>query len=419
MGSGRIAQCERTDRVRFKAGGAEAQEERRRHNRFWRRVGVNGYYRCWAEIDLSALRENLSWLRQRVGLGVKILTVVKADAYGHGIRPIAGLLMQSGTDLFGVANLSEAEAIRNVGKGWPTLMLGACLPAEVERAIEIGVMPTISSFAEAQAFSEVAVRRGAQVKLHVKVDTGMGRLGVPCEKARALIREIQLMPGVQSEGIYTHYASAEDEPEFSRKQREDFHAVLGELRQDGICPPLVHANNSAAVLCEPGSDFNVIRPGLLVYGVTPPGSRDYSADWISKLRPALSFYCRVGMVKRVKAGTRLSYGGTYVAPREIRVATLTAGYGDGYLRSGSNRAQVLIGGRRCQVLGRITMDQMLVDVSEVESVEAGDPAVLIGWQRDERISVNEVAGWSGTVPWEVFTSITYRVPRIYRGGQAS
>lgn len=376
-------------------------------------------YRCWAEVDLDALRENLSWLRHRVGPSVKIMTVVKADAYGHGLKQIAALLMQSGTDLFGVANLAEARAIRSVGQGWPILMLGACLPDEIETAVRDEVMPTISSLAEARAFAVAAAKLRQIVAVQVKIDTGMGRLGVVVDGALELIREIQALPNLQLEGIYTHFSSAEDDAEFSRKQAARFQKLLATLAAEGIRPPLIHASNSAALLHEPEAMFNLVRPGLLVYGIVPVGQRRNASGLEKKLRPALAWKCRVGLVKEITAGTALSYGHTFTARKKMRVATLTAGYGDGFFRAGSNHAEVLVGGRRCRVLGRVTMDQMIVDVSRVQTVAAGAEAVLIGRQGREEITATELAGWCGTIPWEVLTNITYRVPRLYRGGSAA
>lgn len=370
-------------------------------------------------MDLEALRENLAWLRHRVGPSVKIMTVVKADAYGHGLKQIAALLMQSGTDVFGVANLAEARAIRSVGKGWPILMLGACLPDEIETAVRDEVMPTISSPEETRAFAAAAEKCRKTVAVQVKVDTGMGRLGVTAERAVELIREIQAQPALKLEGIYTHFSSAEDDAEFSRRQVARFQKLLAELAAEGIRPPLIHANNSAALLHEPETMFNLVRPGLLVYGIVPEGRRRNESGLEKNLRPALAWKCRVGLVKEITAGTALSYGHTFIARRKMRVATLTAGYGDGYFRAGSSRAQVLVGGRRCRVLGRVTMDQMMVDVSRVKSVAVGDEAVLIGRQGQEEITAAELAGWCGTIPWEVLTNITYRVPRLYRGGSAA
>ena len=376
-------------------------------------------YRCWAEVDLSALRGNLAWIRHRAGKGVKIITVVKADAYGHGLKQIAALLMQSGTDIFGVANLAEAQAIHSVGRGWPVLMLGACLPDEVEIAVRDDVMPTISSFAEAQAFEMAAAKQNKFALVHVKIDTGMGRLGVSAAGAAELLARMATLPHLHVSGIYTHYSSAEDDRKFSSAQRQRFETAVRELRAKKLLPPLVHANNSAALLHEPRSSDNVVRPGLLVYGITPPGMRRVDSSVRKHLHAALSFHCRVSFVKEIAKGAPLSYGRTFIAPKQLRVATLTAGYGDGYPRAASNRAAVLIQGKRCRVLGCVTMDQTLVDVSAVNSVKPGDEVVLIGQQGREEISAGELAATCGTVPWEVLTNITYRVPRIYRGGQAA
>jgi alanine racemase len=375
--------------------------------------------RCWAEVDLDALRGNLAWIRHRVGPDVIILTVVKADAYGHGLKQIAALLMQSGTDIFGVASLAEAHAIRTVGKGWPILMLGACLPDEIETAVRDGVRPTISSIAEAEAFNHAAGRQRKTAAVHLKVDTGMGRLGTRPDDAFELIQSVRALPQLKLEGLYTHYASAEDDAAFSREQARRFRTLLDKVNNAGIQIPLLHANNSAAVLHEPDTTFNLVRPGLLVYGVLPQGKRTDTSILQKYFHPALSLKCRVSLVKEVPKGTSLSYGRAVTASRKMRVATLTAGYGDGYLRAGSGRVEVLIRGRRCRVLGRITMDQMLVDVTRLKTVLVGDEVVLIGQQGKQTIRAAELAEWCQTIPWEVLTAITYRVPRLYRGSQAA
>src|SRR6266542_1833907 len=204
-------------------------------------------FSCWAEVDLDALRGNLAWIRHRVGPHVKILTVVKADAYGHGLKQIAALLMQSGTDIFGVANLSEAQTIRSVGQGWPVLMLGACLPEEVEAAVRDDVMPTISSFEEARAFNDAASQRRKRALVHIKVDTGMGRLGVASDRAGELVEQVAALPHITINGLYTHYSSAEDDRDFSRAQAEQFRGVVGELKRKKLSPPLIHASNSAGL----------------------------------------------------------------------------------------------------------------------------------------------------------------------------
>jgi alanine racemase len=378
-----------------------------------------GAYRCWAEIDLAALRGNLAWLRHRVGPDRKIITVVKADAYGHGLKQIAALLMQSGTDIFGVANLGEAQAVRAVGRGWPVLMLGACLPEEIPLAVRDDVMPTISSLAEARAFSGEAARQKKSVHVQVKVDTGMGRLGVAADAAVELVSRLAKLRHLSVAGLYTHFASAEDDPKFSREQRARFNAVVTALRAGNLLPPMIHTQNSAALLHEPDGAANVVRPGLLVYGIVPPGRRRLDQLAARHLHAALSLKCRVSLVKEIPRGAPLSYGGTFVAPRRMRVATLTAGYGDGFPRAASNRAEVLVRGQRCRVLGRVTMDQTLVDVSRLRTLRPGDEAVLIGKQGREEISARELATRCDTVPWEILTGITYRVPRVYRGGCAA
>jgi len=380
---------------------------------------VSFSHRCWAEIDLDALRGNVAWLRHRLGPGTSLMTVVKADAYGHGLRQIAALLMQSGTDIFGVANLNEARDIRAVGRGWPILMLGACLPDETERAIKDNVMPTLSTIDEARRFARTAKKLKRTVSAHVKVDTGMGRLGAQPEDAPAMLDAIARLPNLNVVGLYSHFASAESNAAFSRRQRSRFKKLLKTLTATGHTFSQIHFNNSAGLLHEPDSLYNLARPGLLVYGVLPHGRRRAPATLKRNLRPALSWKCRVSLVKEITAGTPLSYGGTFTAPRRMRVATLTAGYGDGYLCSAAGQAKVLIGGKSCPVLGRITMDQMLADVSRVKTAKPGDEAVLIGRQGKATITAHQLADWAGTIPLEVLTAITYRVPRVYRGGQAA
>ena len=347
------------------------------------------------------------------------MTVVKADAYGHGLRQIAALFMQSGTDIFGVANLNEARDIRAVGRGWPILMLGACLPDEVERAVKDNVMPTLSTENEARRFSRIAKKLKRIVNAHVKIDTGMGRLGVPPEHATELLNAIARLPNLHAVGLYSHFASAESDAVFSRRQRNQFNQLAKELTAAGHTFTHVHMNNSAGLLHEPDSIYNLVRSGLLVYGVLPHGRRRVTTAMKRNLHPALSWKCRVSLVKDITAGTPLSYGRSFIAPHRMRVATLTAGYGDGYLCSAAGQAKVLVGGKLCPVLGRVTMDQMLVDVSKIKSVKPGDETVLIGRQDKQEITAHQLADWASTLPLEVLTAIAYRVPRVYRGGQAA
>jgi alanine racemase len=380
---------------------------------------MNAPYRCWAEVDLDALRSNLAWLRHRLGPHTRILTVVKADAYGHGLKQIAALLMQSGTDIFGVANLAEARSVRLVGRGWPVLMLGACLPDEIPAAVRDDVMPTISTLQEARAFSREARRQHKNVEVHLKVDTGMGRLGAFPKEAVQLAHAISRLPGVRLTGLMTHFSSAEDDAPFTRQQRERFAEVVRAIEAQGVVLPYLHACNSGGVLFEPEALFNLVRPGLLVYGIIPPGKRRSATELAKHLKPALQWKSRVTLVREVPKGTPLSYGHTYTTPRRMRVAVVGCGYGDGYMRAASQRAAMLIGGRLCPVLGRVTMDQTLVDVTALPRVKPGDEVVLLGRQGRKEITAAQLAGWFGTIPWEVLTNISYRVPRVYRGGQAA
>ena len=355
------------------------------------------YYRCWVEVDLDALRHNVAAIRQRIGKA-KLMAVVKADAYGHGLAQVAGTLMQCGVDAFGVANLTEALVLRQVGgPGWPILLFGSALPFEIEKMVEQNITPTISTLDEARAFSAL----GKPVSVHVEIDTGMGRVGFWHKDAGQAIEQIAALSHLKIEALYTHFPSADENLEETLRELELFLKVPG--------PGFRHAANSAAVLNLPESHLDMVRPGLALYGIAPG------------LQPVLSFKARVAFVKAIDAGRTISYGQTFVAPRSMKVATIAAGYADGFARHLSNASQVLVGGRRCPVVGRVTMDQIMVDVTGVENVACGDEVVFIGRQRDAEITATDVADWAGTIAWEVLCGITKtaRVPRLYRGANAA
>ncbi len=332
--------------------------------------------------------------------------------------------MNCGTNAFGVANLHEAYDIRSRGQGWPILMLGACTKDEIEYAIRLKVMGTVSTLDEAEAYVAVAKKMKATALIQVKVDTGMGRLGIETDEALALVRQLKNMEEqegcIRLKGVYTHLAAVEDDEDFTRNQLEQFSSLVKQLLSAGIGLDYTHASSSGGILFEDNSLFNTTRPGLIIYGIAPTGSRVPEGKIQDFLRPALSLKCRVSLVKNIPAGKTLSYGHTYTAPKPMKVATLTAGYGDGYHRAASGKGYVLIHGQRCPILGRVTMDQMIVDVSAVPvSVRNGDEAVLIGRQGEESITAAQVAEWAGTIPWEILTSISYRVHRAYLGISAS
>jgi alanine racemase len=368
--------------------------------------------RCWAEIDLAALERNLRLIRASLPPDMRYVAVVKADAYGHGLPQTVARLMHAGADLFAVANLSEAEAIRELGPGWPILLLSPLLPEEDRYVAEFDLAATISTGDEVARLDAVGRAAGKLIAVHLKIDTGMGRLGVWHERASELYLKIRAAAHLRLAGVFTHFASPDDDLAFTGEQRRRFLAALQKcegLKLDGL---FIHADNSAGIETLPGgSPFNAVRVGLLQFGVLPhPNSLLAQVH----TEPVFSFHTRVGIVKDLPRGTTISYGRTHTLAHDSRVAVLTAGYGDGLPRAASNRAQVLLRGRRCPVLGRVTMDQTMVDVTGVPGVDRGDEVVLVGRQQEAEISLAEFSRWADTIPWETLCSVTKRVPRIYK-----
>ncbi len=369
------------------------------------------YYRCWVEVDLDALRHNVVAIRRRIG-SVKLMTVVKADAYGHGLAQVASTLMQCGVDAFAVANLAEALVVRHVGgSGWPILLFGSALPFEVAKIVEQNISPTISTLDEARLFETEAALQNKTIPVQVEIDTGMGRVGIWHKDAVEQIAKLAGLPHLRVEALYTHFPSADEDVAESKRGLETFLRVAKQLN---LGVPL-HAANSAALLNLPEAILDAVRPGLLLYGISPTNRS------ATDVRPVLTFKARVAFVKDVAAERTISYGQTFVAKQPMKIATIAAGYGDGFIRNLSNAAQVLINGQRCPVVGRVTMDQIMVDVTALANVDCGDEVVFIGRQRDAEITASEMANWAGTIAWEVLCGITKtaRVPRVYRGASAA
>ncbi|MBX3749558.1 MAG: alanine racemase [Opitutaceae bacterium] len=369
-------------------------------------------HRCWAEIDLAALERNLRLIRASLPAHIRYVAVVKADAYGHGLHHAAARLMHSGADLFAVANVTEAAALRELGPGWPILILSPLLPEEDRRLADYDLAATVSSAEEVARFDAIGRASGRPVAVHLKIDTGMGRLGVWHEDAPALCARILAAPHLRLAGIFTHFASPDDDAAFTAEQRRRFLAALARCASVRPAEIFIHADNSSGLESMPGaSPFNAVRVGLLQFGILPhPNSMLAQVH----TEPVFSFHTRVGLVKRLPQGTTISYGRTHTLARDSTVAILCAGYGDGIPRAASNRAQVLIRGRRCPVLGRVTMDQTIVDVTDVPGVQCGDAVVLVGRQGGEEISISEFSRHADTIPWETLCSVTKRVPRLYR-----
>ena len=369
--------------------------------------------RCWVEIDLAALERNLKLIRATLPTHIKYVAVVKADGYGHGLPQVAARLMQAGTDLFAVANIAEAMTIRELSADWPVLLLSPVLPDEDRYLADFDLAATVSSLEEVRRFDSVGRAAGHPVAVHLKIDTGMGRLGVWHPQAREVYSAIKAAGGLRLAGVFTHFSSADEDPVFTEEQRRLFLATVAGFPGFDPTGLFIHADNSAGLETTPGeSAFNAVRVGLLQFGILP---HPHSLLARVHAEPVFSFHTRVGLVKLLPAGTGVSYGRTVKLQRDTRVAVLTAGYGDGIARASGHRAQVLINGRRCPVLGRITMDQTMVDVTDVTSpVACGDTAVLVGRQGGAEISVTEFSDWADTIPWETLCSVTKRVPRHYR-----
>lgn len=368
--------------------------------------------RCWAEIDLAALARNLKLIRAALPPHMRYVAVVKADAYGHGLHQVAAQLMHAGADLFAVANVTEAAALRELGPGWPILVLSPLLPEEDPMLAENDLAATVSSAEEVARFDAVGRAAGRPIAVHLKIDTGMGRLGVWHEETATLYAKIMAAKHLRLAGVFTHFASPDDDAAFTAEQRRRFLSALDRCAGINLTELFVHADNSAGIESMSGaSPFNAVRVGLLQFGVLP-----HPNSLLSQVHtePVFSFHTRVGLVKTLPHGTAVSYGRTHTLTRDSTIAVLCAGYGDGIPRAVSNRASVLIHGQRCRVLGRVTMDQTIVDVTDVSGVACGDQAVLVGRQASAEITAAEFSRWAETIPWETLCSVTKRVPRLYK-----
>lgn len=365
-----------------------------------------------AVIDLDAISANLGAIRNLLPPGVAVLAVVKANAYGHGGIEASRALVAAGADALGVAYVEEGILLRRAGIRTPMLVMGPTPPEAAEAFLQYRLIPTISDLALAERLSNLATPAGRTVDVHLKVDTGMARLGVSPGEALAYAAKLARLPGLRLEGLMSHFAAAEaDDLAPTRDQLVRFREVDRALRAAGIVVARRHLANSAGLLALPEAHLDLVRPGLLLYGYAP------SPRFASRLalRPALTLRTRIAALRDVPRGQGVSYGHTFVAPRDLRVATLPVGYADGVSRALSNRGQVLVRGRRVPILGRVCMDMTLVDVSAIPEAALGDEAVLIGRQGEEVITADDVAAAAGTISYEVLAGVGPRIPRAYVG----
>lgn len=361
--------------------------------------------RSWCQINLSTLRYNLKFIRRQAGPAAKILALVKANAYGHGLLPTASLLAQSDCQILGCASLDEALLLRKAKIRLPILLLGSALTSEYTESIRANLILTISSLDEARGLHRAALKIKKRARVHLKIDTGMGRLGALPADTLKLKTYIDSRPLLRLEGIYSHYACSDTKPEFTQTQWRRFEPFL-----DGtLCQ---HISNSADILNGPIAKLDAVRAGLALYGISPNGTHQ------DKLKPALSWYSRLTLVREIPKGHPISYGSTYRTPKRMKIGAVAVGYGDGMMRSLSNKGVVLVNGKRCPILGRVTMDQILIALDSVPGAKNGTPVTLLGKSGKQQLLASEVAHHAGTIPYEIWTHITSRVHRIYTGEKA-
>jgi len=360
--------------------------------------------RCWVEIDRNALRHNAKVVRERIG-STELLAVVKANGYGHGMVGVAQTLAED-AQLFGVANLEEAAELR-VALLHPIVILGPALPGERAIIAERGFIPSISTLEEAQDFDRMAPP-GVQVQINFKIDTGMGRMGVPEGDALEVFKKVSGLPLIKIHSVSTHLPVSNEDAEYTRDELLRFGKIVKELRVATPGEFKAHVLQSAGLLAFADPLFDIVRAGIMLYGISP------LPEFQRLLKPAMTWKTRIALTRDMPKGSSISYGRTFIAPRKMRIATLSAGYADGYPWQLSNRdAAVLVRGQRCALLGRVTMDLMMIDVSKIDGVQAGDEVVLMGREGNEEVSCAELAERAGTITWEITTRIGSRVRRVY------
>jgi alanine racemase len=361
-------------------------------------------------VDLDALRWNFRQIRSKVGSRIKVLSMVKANGYGHGAAAVAKTLAAEGSDAFGVATLEEGIELRQAGIHAPILVVAGAYPDQIDPFFGNGLTPVIHVLESFNELDTAAHSRNKTLNVHLKVDTGMGRIGLLPAEVDSWLPKIKNLRALKIEGVFSHFSHAESvEGTYTQQQLRLFQNLLERLQAEGIAPPFVHLANSAATITLPAAYFDMVRPGLILYGVYPSPAM---ATQIC-LKPVLSWKTRILQLKKVPAGSSISYGQTFITKRESLIATLPLGYADGYSRLLSNRGEVLVNGTRAPVAGRVCMDLTMIDVTGIEKVQPGDEVVLLGRQGDAEISADEMAAWANTISYEILTSISNRVPRIH------
>jgi alanine racemase len=369
---------------------------------------------AWIQINLDNLKKNIKNIKEIIDDGTEIMGVIKADGYGHGAVKIAEVLRQENIKWFAVSMVEEALKLRENGFEENILILGYTSEDDFCKLIKYNLTPTIYEFSQAKYLNELAFKHGCVKSIHIKIDTGMGRLGYSSlEKAVEEIIEISKLSNIKIEGIFSHLAAADEiHNDYTKKQFDYFTKLLNKLEKEKITIPIKHIANSAAVINFPEMHLNLIRPGIILYGIYP----DYEMAVNTKINlyPVMEVKAKLIHVKEVAAGTQISYGCTFSTEKKSIIGTVPLGYADGVFRQLSNNGEVLVKGKRCSIVGRVCMDQFMIDLTEVPSAGVGDEVVLIGKQGDEYISVDETAQRVDTISYEIVSRMGKRIPRIYK-----
>lgn len=374
------------------------------------------YFRVTANIDLDAIENNLNCIRNILPTETKIMAVIKADGYGHGAVPVAKFLNTIGVDAYGIAIIEEGIELRKAGIEKSLLILGYTPKEQFRQLIEYNITPTIFQISAAKELSKEAIRQKKIANIHIKIDTGMSRVGFyDNEESIEEIKEISKLEGIRIEGIFTHFACADDmDKTVSNNQLERFLKFVNRLTEEGIHIPIKHASNSAGLMDLPEATFDMVRSGIVTYGY-------YPSDFVHKerllLKPAMEIKTHVSFVKKLEAGVGVSYGYTYITDKRTKVATIPVGYGDGYPRQLSSKGRVIINGCYAPIIGRICMDQFMVDVTHIDNVKQGDLVTLVGRDKDCFISVEELAALSDSFNYEFICNVGKRIPRLYYQNQ--
>ncbi len=376
---------------------------------------LDKYYRNYIKINLDNIYDNISVLKENAGENTGLVAVIKTDGYGHGAVPIAKTVADK-VEAYAVATIEEAFNLRKHNITKPIYVLGFVHSSQFETMILEEIRPAIFKYETAKEISDIAKAVGKVAKIHIKIDTGMGRIGfLDNDESADIIKKINDLPNIEIEGIFTHFAASDEKDKTSaNNQLERFKVMIGKLKDRNVEIPIKHIYNSAALIDFDEDIFNQARAGIALYGLYPSEDVDKSR---AKLKPSLSLYTHIVYIKTVEAGTGISYGSTFVATKETKIATLPIGYGDGYKRNLSNKGYVIIGGKRAPIVGRVCMDQMMVDVTDVDAHE-GDLVTLIGKDGNEEITVEELSELAGTFNYEFVCDLGKRIPRVYyRNGE--